>query len=482
MSKKDETIIVWFRRDLRLSDNPALHAAHSAGARILPVYILDDENAGEWKMGGASRFWLHHSLASLDDSLGGSLVRLKGDARRALRKLVKDTGATAVYWNRCYEPWRIARDKDIKADLKEDGVTAESFNGSLLWEPWDVLKDDGTPYKVFTPFYRKGCLSKTAPREPLEKPQNPEFAKHEGSLSLEELHLLPQKPEPRWDRKMEQYWEIGEEGAKKAMHHFMDHGLKNYKDGRDLMTGDHCSHLSPRLHFGELSPNQVWYAAKHKGEAEGWTRDLDHFHSELGWREFSYSLLYHFPTLPRKNLQSKFDAFPWEKNDTALHAWKHGQTGYPVVDAAMRELWETGYMHNRSRMVVGSFLVKNLLLHWHLGEEWFWDCLCDADLPNNSASWQWIAGCGADAAPYFRIFNPVSQGEKFDTDGKYVRRFVPELKDMPDKYLHRPWEAPDDVLKKAGVILGKTYPRPIVDHGEARDRALSAFQSLKEQG
>ncbi len=473
MSEKQAPVIVWFRQDLRLADNPALSAAAEAGAPILPVYILDDENAGEWKMGGSSRWWLHHALKALDESLDGKLVFLKGDAFVQIAALAQEIGAESVYWNRCYEPWRVRRDKIIKQTLKDMDIGAESFNGSLLWEPWDVLKSDGTPYKVFTPFYRKGCLSKEPPREPLTAPKNMAFATYKNSLPLVKLGLLPTKP--RWDKKMEPYWEIGEKGAIKALRHFIDHGLENYKDGRDTMTGEHISRLSPRLHFGELSPNQVWYLAAKAGEKKGLQKDIDHFHSELGWREFSYGLLYYFPDLPKKNLQPRFDAFPWAKNAKYLEAWQRGQTGYPVVDAAMRELWETGFMHNRARMVVGSFLVKHLLLHWRHGEEWFWDCLVDADLPNNSASWQWIAGSGADAAPYFRIFNPVTQGEKFDPDGAYVRKYVPELKNMPDKFLHHPWDAPADVLKKAGVELGKTYPHPIVDHAEAREKALAAF-------
>ncbi|PZQ43650.1 MAG: deoxyribodipyrimidine photolyase, partial [Micavibrio aeruginosavorus] len=461
------TAILWFRRDLRLADNPALHAAIKSGAKILPVYVLDDENAAEWKMGGASRWWLHHSLKSLNETLDGKLVLLKGDAFVQIPALAQEINADSVYWNRCYEPWRIKRDKLIKETLKDLDINAESFNGSLLWEPWDVLKSDGTPYKVFTPYYRRGCLSKDEPRAPLPKPKLIDLTSYKGE-TLESLKLLPRKPEPRWDKKMEQYWEIGESGAAKALKHFITHGLADYKQGRNFMAKDNVSRLSPRLHFGEISPNQAWHAAKAQGE----DANIDCFCSELGWREFSHHLLYHFPTIPKKPLQERFASFPWAYNKKHLEAWKTGQTGYPIVDAAMRELWETGYMHNRARMIVGSFLVKHLLLNWHAGEDWFWDCLVDADLANNSASWQWIAGCGADAAPYFRIFNPVMQGEKFDGTGEYVRRYVPELSKMPDKYLHKPWEAPDNVLEYAGVKLGKTYPNPIVDHADARERAL----------
>jgi deoxyribodipyrimidine photo-lyase len=482
-----KTAILWFRQDLRLSDNPALHEAAKSGHNILPVFILDDENAGRWKMGGASRFWLHHSLQSLNDSLDENLLLLKGDAAKLLPDLAKETDATAAYWNRCYEPWRIDRDRKIKKTLTDLGIETHSCNGSLLWEPWDVVKDDGTPYKVFTPFYKKGCLSKDPPREPLKKSPLPLISSsfpplaggRKGGATLEELSLLPRKPVPRWDKKMEAYWHIGEKGAHQRLKEFLEDGLKGYKEGRDFMTKDFTSRLSPHLHFGEISPNQVWYAAKHKGDSGHWNKDTEHFLSELAWREFSYNLLYHFPHLPQKNFQPKFDKFPFVKNDSALLAWQKGQTGYPIVDAAMRQMWEMGYMHNRARMIVGSFLVKDLLIYWEEGEDWFWDCLCDADLASNAASWQWIAGSGADAAPYFRVFNPVTQGEKFDPEGEYVRRFVPELKDLPDKYIHRPWEAPEIVLKGAGIELGKTYPKPVVDHSLARDRALEAFAALK---
>jgi deoxyribodipyrimidine photo-lyase len=479
--------LVWFRQDLRLADNPALTAAVESGAQIIPLYILDDASAGEWRMGGAARVWLHHSLAALNQSLDGNMVFLKGDAKAILPDLIQKTGAQAVYWNRCYEPWRIKRDQSIKDDLKSRGIQVQSFNGSLLWEPWDVLKDDGTPYKVFTPFYRKGCLGKADPRMPFLPPHPLRYAQLPtpigemvGVKGIDDLKLLPQSPDPRWDIDMVKEWTIGEAGAQQRLNDFLSNGLNNYKEGRNIPAGHNVSRLSPHLHFGEVSPNQVWHTAKVAGMAQGLEKDLDHFLSELGWREFSHSLLYHFPTLPRQNLQGRFDVFPWQDNPAMLHAWQRGQTGYPIVDAAMRELWHTGYMHNRTRMIVGSFLVKNLLLHWHHGEDWFWDCLFDADLANNAASWQWIAGCGADAAPYFRIFNPITQGEKFDPDGAYIRKFVPELKNMPNDFIHKPWEASPLILKAAGVELGATYPHPIVDHAGAREKALAAFEKTKK--
>ncbi|MEM6780911.1 MAG: deoxyribodipyrimidine photo-lyase [Pseudomonadota bacterium] len=470
--------IVWFRQDLRISDNPALSEAAENGS-IIPVYILDDENAGERKMGAASRVWLHHSLQKLNDALDGNLVLAKGDASQIIPELIKKTGANAVYWNRCYEPWRIDRDKKIKEQLEADGIEAKSFNGSLLWEPWNTLKDDGTPYKVFTPFYKKGCLNAEAPREPLSAPSSLSFEKTD-SLKLDELDLLPHDREGNWDGEMVKEWTIGEDGAHARLKEFLnDGGIDDYKEGRNMPAQTNVSRLSPHLHWGEVSPNQVWYAAIGKNDPH--EKNTAHFLSELGWREFSYSLLYHFPDLHWKNMQEKFDDFPWSDEDSeALEAWQNGQTGYPIVDAGMRELYATGYMHNRVRMIVGSFLVKHLLIHWHKGEAWFWNCLVDADAASNTASWQWIAGSGADAAPYFRIFNPITQGEKFDKEGEYIRKWVPELYDIPNKYLNRPWEAPDNVLEYAKVTLGETYPKPIIEHFEARDRALEAFQSIKK--
>jgi len=470
----NNTVIHWFRQDLRIEDNPSLYAAAERG-NVLPVFILDERNAGEHNLGGASRWWLHYSLLALNKSLNGNLTIYSGDPKKILIDLVEEHNVTAVHWNRCYEPWRIKRDKGIKKSLEVHNIEVNSFNGSLLWEPWEVLKKDGTPYKVFTPFYRKGCLSAESPRLPLPKPGKVRWYEDiDNALSVDGLKLLPKI---KWDKQLEPHWKIGEQAAVKKLTAFSNKNLANYKQGRDFPALNTVSRLSPHLHFGEISPNQTWYAAKENKDSD----DLDHFLSEMGWREFSYSLLYHFPTLPKKSLQTKFDHFPWLKNKKHLQCWQKGETGHPLVDAGMRELWQTGYMHNRVRMVVGSFLVKNLLLHWHHGEKWFWDCLVDADLANNSAGWQWIAGCGADAAPYFRVFNPATQGEKFDPEGEYTRKYVPELKKLPNKYLYKPWEAPEEVLHAAGITLGKDYPEPIVDLKISRVRALDAFKSLKRQ-
>jgi deoxyribodipyrimidine photo-lyase len=469
--------IHWFRQDLRLTDNPALSAAAAKGA-IIPVYILDDDNAGAHKMGGASRWWLHKSLTALNASLDGKLIVLRGDPVKHLAALATQSGAGSVQWNRCYEPWRIARDQVIKTDLASQGLDVSSHNGSLLWEPWEITKADGTPYRVFTPYYRRGCLAAQPPRHPLPVPAPLEFASSENiGIGVDGLQLLPNTG---WDEMLTPHWQISEAGALVKLADFIDNGLKGYKEGRNFPVKPHVSRLSPYLHWGQVSPNMVWYAAMawmDSGVVSN--KDADHFLSELGWREFSHSLLYYFPDLPEKNLQQRFDHFPWQKDESALLQWQLGQTGYPIVDAAMRQLWQTGYMHNRLRMIVGSFLVKNLRLHWHHGEAWFWDCLVDADLANNSAGWQWIAGCGADAAPYFRIFNPITQGVKFDPGGQFVRQYVPEIASLPDAYVFSPWEASKEVLTMAGVTLGKTYPRPIVDAKSSRKDALAAFATLK---
>ena len=469
-------VIAWFRQDLRLADNPALLAAVEHGGPVLPVYVLDDVNAGEWAIGAASRWWLHESLASLDDSLDGSLCLLRGDAAKLVPDLARSVGASAVFWNRCYEPWRIERDSRIKGALQSEGITVRSYNGSLLFEPQVIAKSDGTPYKVFTPFYRKGCLEAApAPRSPKPAPAGHTLYRAPGGLDLGKLELLPGV---RWYRHMAREWMPGERGASDRLQRFLADGIGRYREGRNRPDQAFVSRLSPHLHYGEISPNTVWHAAGALERNRDIADEVDHFRSELGWREFSNNLLYHWPELPRQNLQRKFNRFPWRDDNEALRRWQRGLTGYPIVDAGMRELWQTGYMHNRVRMIAGSFLVKNLLLHWHHGEDWFWDTLVDADLANNSASWQWIAGCGADAAPYFRIFNPVTQGQKFDPDGAYVRRYVPELKALPDRYIHTPWEAPEVTMKAAGIVPGVSYPEPVVDLKASRERALEAFKSL----
>ena len=461
--------IHWFRQDLRLADNPALaHAArHSA---VLPIYILDDASAGAHALGGASRCWLHHSLTALDASLGGKLAIYSGDPQLIFDQLCARHNIAAIYWNRCYQPWQIRRDTSLKQHLRAQGIELNTYNGSLLWEPWSIHKADQSPYKVFTPFYRKGCLAAPEPRTPLTKPEA-NYITDLQKLGIADLKLLPQRD---WGARILAPWRVGELGAQARFAEFIEQGLQHYKDGRNLPAQPYVSRLSPHLRFGEISPNQLWHAVRSLGN----DRHIDTFCSELGWREFSYSQLYHNPSLPQQNLQSKFDRFPWVDNPKHLRAWQRGQTGIPLVDAGMRELWQTGYMHNRVRMVVGSFLVKNLRLHWHHGERWFWDTLFDADLANNSASWQWIAGCGADAAPYFRIFNPITQGEKFDPDATYLRAYLPELAALPTKHIFNPHTTPEPILKQANIQLGTDYPNPIIDLQQSRQQALDAFKSL----
>ncbi len=467
--------IMWFRQDLRLNDNPALIEAANSG-RVMPIYILDDINSLSHKMGAASRVWLHYSLIELNKTLNGNLTFFKGAADKLIPEIIEETQTEKIVWNRCYEPWRIDRDTRIKKQLKETKIGVKSFNGSLLWEPQQIQKSDGTHYRVFTPFYRKGCLGAAPPRAPEALPSNIQFAEKLNlakDCTLEELELLPKQA---WYHSMIKDWKIGEVGARDSLNEFLTKGISSYKSGRNIPSQKSVSRLSPRLHFGELSPNQIWYSAQQM--LEPGDTNLDCFLSELGWREFSHHLHFHYPSLANENLNAKFNAFSWKTTIESLKAWQKGMTGYPIVDAGMRELYQTGYMHNRLRMVVGSFLVKNLLQHWHHGRDWFHNCLVDADLCVNSASWQWIAGCGADAAPYFRIFNPVTQGEKFDSEGHYTKKWVPELTNMPKKYLFCPWQAPSEILEESGVQLGKTYPMPIVDLKVSRELALQAFSDL----
>lgn len=462
--------LLWFRQDLRLSDNPALIAATRKGP-VIPVYILDDEAPGQWKRGGASRWWLHHSLAALDadlQKLGSRLILRRGPALKVLQSLIGETGANAIHWNRQYEPWAIARDTRIKEQLRAQNLHTESFNASLLREPWEMKTGTGGPYRVFTPFWRAVRADMPSLDLPQAPRQVPGPASWPTSEPLASWKLLPTKPD--WATGFGPLWTPGERGARKRLDAFLSKALDGYASNRDRPDIEATSRLSPHLHFGEISPRQVCKAAMAQAQSQGKEGGADKFMSEVGWREFSYHLLYHFPHLPERNYREAFDAFPWNDDDTAFRKWTRGQTGYPIVDAGMRELWTTGYMHNRVRMVAASFLIKHLLIPWQRGEAWFWDTLLDADLANNAASWQWVAGSGADAAPYFRIFNPVMQGEKFDTAGTYVRRWIPELKDCPDRFIQRPWEAPD--------FTSLRYPAPIVEHTMARDRALKAFQSL----
>lgn len=468
----DKKCIVWFRQDLRLKDNPALYAAHKVGT-IIPIYIHDEE---DFAGGQSSRWWLHHSLQSLSKDLGGALQIYTGDSLKILQNIIKKTGAQGVYWNICYEPLALKRDDHIKKILLKQGLTVEISNGSLLWQPDQVLKKDGTPYKVFTAFFKNGCLKAASPREILPKPQSIKLIQKNHGTSIQDLGLLKSN---RFVDQLDTYWIPGEQAAIKRLKEFIKHDLWGYKLGRDFPAKSSISKLSAYLHFGEISPQQIWWTIKELGYEYGSRVDVQHFLQELGWREFSYHVLFYNPDMPRKNLHKKFDSFEWRYDQKDLDAWKQGLTGYPLVDAGMRELYSTGFMHNRVRMVTASFLIKNLRIHWHEGQDWFWNLLVDADLASNSFNWQWVAGCGYDAAPYFRIFNPITQGKKFDVHGAYIRHWIPELSALPDKYLFDPSSAPDHVLQKAGIVLGKTYPRAIVDLATSRKYALAAFKKLK---
>jgi deoxyribodipyrimidine photo-lyase len=472
------TSIVWLRDDLRLDDQPALRAA--AGGTALFVYV-HDEHAAARPLGAASRWWLDKSLKAFSESLekaGGRLDVIRGDAETAIPALARD--AEAVYWTRRYGGPEIETDKRIKAELQRRGVKAESFNGQLLREPWEVTTDSGAPFKVFTPFWRRSRAMgafpppHAAPRQLTSAPW-PKTAP--PRVKIADLGLHPQKPD--WSGGLAEAWTPGEAGARARLRRFLDHAMAGYPDARDRLDGETTSRLSPHLRFGEISPRRIVDAVEAAAHEQGARRGADKFLSEIGWREFSYALLYQSPDLARKNWSPRFDAFPWRADPAALESWRRGRTGYPVVDAGMRELWTTGYMHNRVRMIAASFLTKHLGLDWREGEDWFWDTLCDADPANNPASWQWVAGSGADAAPYFRVFNPVLQGEKFDPQGAYVRRWVPELGQLDKAYVHAPWTAPASALSAAGVMLGRDYPAPIVDHAQARDRALAAFAEIK---
>lgn len=475
---------MWLRQDLRLADNPALHAAHQSKRPLALLFILDDETPGRWRLGGASRWWLRKSLEALAADIskrGGMLVLRRGKAETVLPQVVKDLGAGAVYWNRCYEPYAIKRDSALKEGLRRAGVDVQSFNGALLFEPWTIRSKTGEPYKVFTPFWR-ACLQSGVGRKFLPAPKKINGVA--GSLKTDRLAswgLLPTKP--NWAKGFEPEWTPGEAGARGALKRLIEDRLQLYPEARDQLGVNGTSRLSPHLHFGEISPAQIAAAIDFAAnEDTARRRGADKFMAEIGWREFSTHLLFHWPTLPEQNWREQFDSFQWRDDGDAFDAWRRGRTGYPVVDAAMRELWNTGYMHNRARMIAASFLIKHLLIDWRRGEEWFWDTLLDADLANNAASWQWVAGSGADASPYFRVFNPVTQGERYDADGAYVRRWLPELARLPDNVLHKPWEADALTLRTAGVELGRTYPAPIVDHAAARARALETYKRTSSNG
>ena len=475
-------VIVWFQEDLRLDDNPALFHALRDSERILPLYIYDTARAESFAYGGAAKWFLHHALDALSSRLknkGAHLHICRGDPLEVLPRLCKACGIDAVYQNELYQPYTRQRDQELSKILSQQDVGFESFAGRLLHDPDKIKTKGGDPYRVFTPFWR-ACTETNIDPHIFPCPETINALSIRGGETLESLKLLPTAP--NWASGFEGEWDVSEKGARGRLQAFLETGVTGYKDKRNFPALPHTSKLSPYLQWGLISPGQIWQAVQDWALAHGKTGDKDvvHFLSEVGWREFSYHLLYHFPDLPHKNLNSRFDEFPWgEPDPKVLNAWQRGQTGYPLIDAGMRELWATGWMHNRVRMVVASFLVKHLLIHWHHGEKWFWDTLVDADLASNSASWQWVAGCGADAAPYFRVFNPILQSKKFDPKGEYIRKWVPEIADLPDEYIHEPWTVPSDIFNPSKFKVGRDYPLPIVDHDKGRIRALEAYDKVK---
>ena len=476
----NKPVIYWFRQDLRLADLPGLVEAVSTGIPVVPAYVLDDAAPGEWAPGAASRWWLHHSLKSLAGSIRqqhGTLAVRMGSAAQRLIELAAETGARGIYCSRAFEPWAVQQERDVQRRAKRAGMAFERFAGSLLFEPEQIRTQSGTFYRTFTPFWN-ACRQQPEPPPPQSAPPRVRWHPARG-LALDDLRLLAKAPPAaaHWHS----LWQPGESGAATALRQFLDHSLASYHQGRELPGQAGTSHLSPHLHFGELSPRQLWGVIKaHRPDDASLAVHRGRFLAQLGWREFSHHLLHHFPALPNAPFNSAYRNFPWTESAAVLAAWREGGTGYPLVDAGMRELSQTGHMHNRVRMVTASFLTKHLLQPWQAGQRWFWDTLLDANLANNAAGWQWVAGSGADAAPWFRIFNPTLQGQRFDPEGTYVRRWVPELAALSNRHLHAPAKAPAAALQAAGVRLGAAYPQPIVDHRQARSAALAAFRDLRD--
>ncbi len=479
----DRPALVWFRLDLRLEDNPALLAAVKKNAPVIPVFIYSPEEEKPWASGGASLFWLHQSLKSLDNDLkeiGSRLILRRGKSIDILKTLIKETGAGSLFWSRRYEPSLIKRDVEIKNYFKSEGLECESFNSALLFEPWQILTRQKTPYQVYTAFWN-ACQTMPEPAVPVSVPSK--MISPAAWPKFENVESLGLEPKIKWAEGIRGFWKPGETGARIQLKEFLKTGAGRYDRGRDIPSEAGTSRLSPHLHFGEISPCKVWHEIKRfagKNSLKPPERKAAEIYlKEIVWREFAHHLLYHFPHTPLEPLKKKYEKFPWRKDAKRLKAWQKGMTGYPIVDAGMREVWHTGWMHNRVRMIAASFLIKDLLIPWQEGAKWFWDTLVDADLAGNTLGWQWTAGCGADASPFFRIFNPVTQGEKFDSRGVYVRKWVPEIAGLPDPWIHKPFEAPEEILKRAGIVLGKTYPRPLVNHADARKEALNLLQQIK---
>jgi deoxyribodipyrimidine photo-lyase len=479
---ESKTSIVWFRLDLRLSDNPALLAACAASDNQIPVYIWDPGTEANWSYGSASRWWLHQSLQELSESLrlrGSRLLIARGDSLTVLRNIISQTGAGSVFWNRRYEPAVLRSDREIATALREECIAVHTFNAALLHEPEKLKTREGNPFRVFTPFWNNFCTN----TEPCPAGPEPDrIAPPDVSLHCLPLAALELEPKVNWASGFRDCFSPGETGAHLRLKLFKEEILSTYAHSRDYPGLDGVSMLSPHLHFGEISPAAIWHALRDLQSDLPERKNTGVFCRELAWREFAHHILFHFPHTSEQPLHEQFLNMPWLDNPEHLKLWQRGQTGYPIVDAGMRQLWQTGWMHNRVRMIVASFLTKDLLISWKQGAEWFWDTLVDADLANNTMGWQWSAGCGADAAPYFRIFNPVLQGEKFDAEGLYVRKWLPELAALPARWIHKPWKAPAEELRKANVELQGNYPSPIIEHDLARRRALEALASTKAAG
>ena len=472
---EDKLGIFWFRQDLRLHDNKALHNLIAECSKIIPVFILDKND----KIGSVSKWWLYHSLGSLNNSLklkDSCLFYFKGSPVNILSQLVSEYKITNIYWNRLYDKYSIKRDTIIKKKLRDINVKVETFKGSLINEPWKIKNKSNSFFKVFTPYWNK-CIEEIGSIKLLNPPKKIPtiYIQLPILVDKEDFQLISKKN--LWIKKIEKHWTPGETQALINFNAFKNKIIENYDQGRDRPDKNYTSKISPHLHFGEISPERIFLEVDEKKMINN--KSKKKYLAEIGWREFSYNLLFNYPNLKTDPIQEKFNKFPWESNSKFLDSWKKGITGYPIVDAGMRQLYKIGWMHNRVRMIVGSFLCKNLLLHWIEGEKWFFDTLVDADLGSNSAGWQWIAGCGADAAPYFRVFNPVLQGLKFDPDGTYVKKYVPEISSLPLQFIHKPWEMNLEEQNKYKCLIGKDYPEPIVDLSSSRDKALKVFASLK---
>lgn len=475
----EKPILLWLRLDLRLADHPALDAAAKSGRPVIPIFIWSPEEEHPWEPGAASRWWLHHSLVAHDKSLqgiGSRLILRAGDSLTTLRELIRSTQADSLYYSHRYEPALVARDRQIESTLRAEGIDVRTFNSALLIDPHDLATQTGTPFKVFTPFWRR-LSSVMPPPPPLPSPKVLKApSAWPKSLTIDDLKL---QASTHGDDDLLKTWQPGEKGAMARLKAF-EKPVLLYDTQRDHLAADQTSRLSPHLHFGEISPRTIWHRLANRANTGAQAASIESFLRQIAWREFAHSLLVHFPHTTDRPLRPEFANFAWNQDPDALHSWQEGRTGYPAVDAGMRQLRATGWMHNRARLIVGSFLVKDLRINWLEGARWFWDTLVDADLANNTLGWQWVAGTGADAAPYFRIFNPTAQGQRFDPDGAYVRQWLPELSRLDTRWIHQPSVAPPEILQAAKIILGKTYPRPLVDHAIARMRALAAYESIRK--